>query len=517
MEIGSEFCYHPAMVSLKQEFRQSQSLVMTQQLQQSIKLLQLSAMELQEFIDMELEKNPLLSREENESADAPAPDEEASAAIIADDGETDYERKELDVSDKDYSVNETLYDEEYAGDWNDEDRTDFSRYSADTHAQGGGASARHFDDEDGLNIEGTLSSEKTLSEHLIEQIIVDINDPVERLLAITLVDILDDSGYLREDTKTLAEQLGTDIKHIEAVIAKLQKLDPVGVFARSLAECLKLQLREWDRLDPVMEKFIDNIELMAKGELVALKRICGLDEEDFAELLADVRRCNPKPASGFLKEEAAAVTPDVLVRRAKNDGWIVELNNDTLPRVLVNRTYVGEVNSKKNKDAKKYLTEQLANANWLIKALDQRAQTILKVAKEIVRQQEMFLIHGIRFLKPLVLKDIAEAVGMHESTISRVTTSKFIATPRGTLEMKYFFTSAINSGVGDNEFSSKTVQYYIKELVDAEEPKKILSDEDIVAKLKDRNIDVARRTVTKYREAMHIPSSVVRRRQKNGG
>ncbi|MFZ4124792.1 MAG: RNA polymerase factor sigma-54 [Rickettsiales bacterium] len=505
------------MVSLKQEFRQSQSLVMTQQLQQSIKLLQLSAMELQEFIDTELEKNPLLSREENESPDAPAPDEEAAAAIVADDGETDYERKELDVSDKDYSVNETLYDEEYAGDWNDEDRTDFSRYSADTHAQGGGASARNFDDEDGPNIEGTLSSEKTLSEHLIEQIAVDIDDPIERLLAIALVDVLDDSGYLREDTKALADQLGAHANQIEAVIVKLQKLDPVGVFARSLAECLKLQLRELDRLDPVMEKFIDNIELMGKGELAALKKICGVDEEDFAQLLADVRRCNPKPASGFLKEESHVVTPDVLVRRAKGGGWMVELNSDALPRVLVNRTYVGEVNSKKNKDAKKYLNEQLANANWLIKALDQRAQTILKVAKEIVKQQEMFLIHGIRFLKPLVLKDIAEAVGMHESTISRVTTSKFIATPRGTLEMKYFFTSAINSGVGDNEFSSKTVQYYIKELVDGEEPKKILSDEDIVAKLKDRNIDVARRTVTKYREAMHIPSSVVRRRQKNGG
>jgi RNA polymerase sigma-54 factor len=504
------------MVSLKQEFRQSQSLVMTQQLQQSIKLLQLSAVELQEFIDAELEKNPLLSREENESPEAPQ-DEEAAAAITADDGETDQDRKELDVSDSDFSVNETLYDEEYAGDWNDEDRTDFSRYSADTHAQGGGASARNFDDEDGPDIEGTLSSEKTLREHLTDQISVDIADPAERILAIALVDVLDDTGYLREDTKSLADQLGADVKDIEIVIGKLQKLDPVGVFARSLTECLKLQLRDMDRLDPVMEKFVDHIEMMGKGDISGLKKICGVDEEDFTQMLVDVRRCNPKPASRFLKEEAQTVIPDVMVRRGKGGSWLVELNSDALPRVLVNRTYSTEVNSKTNKETKKYINEQLMNANWLIKALDQRAQTILKVSKEIVKQQEMFLVHGIRFLKPLVLKDIAEAVGMHESTISRVTTSKFMATSRGTLELKYFFTSSINSGVGDNEFSSKTVQYYIKELVDGEEPKKILSDEDIVAKLKDRNIDVARRTVTKYREAMHIPSSVVRRRQKNGG
>lgn len=505
------------MVSMKQEFRQSQSLVMTQQLQQSIKLLQLSSMELQEFIDTELEKNPLLSREEGEPQTDPeaAPEEEAQATPT--DETVDNDRKELDVSDKDYSVNESLYDEDFSGDWNDEDRTDFSRYSADSHAQGGGASARNFDDEDGPNIEGTLSSEITLRDHLHEQIAADIDEPTERLLAISLVDMLDDSGYLREDTKAIADGLGAEPKEIEAVIAKLQKCDPAGVFARSLPECLKLQLRDMDRLDPVMEKFLDNIEMMGKGELAGLKKICGVTDEDFVEMLADVRRCNPKPASGFLKEEAAAVTPDVLVRRGKAGSWLIELNGEALPRVLVNRTYVAEVNGKKDKEAKKYLNEQLANANWLIKALDQRAETILKVAKEIVKQQEMFLLHGIRFLKPLVLKDIAEAVGMHESTISRVTTSKFIATPRGTLEMKYFFTSSIGSGVGDNEFSSKTVQYYIKELVDGEEPKKILSDEDIVKKLKDRNIDVARRTVTKYREAMHIPSSVVRRRQKNGG
>lgn len=499
--------------SMRQELRQSQSLVMTQQLQQSIKLLQLSAGELQEFIDEELEKNPLLQREDAEGAPVESQEPSEDAPLTASERDA-AERKEIDVSGEDFSVNESLYDEDFAGDWNDEAQTDFGRHSAETHSQGSG---RHFDpDAEGSNLETTLTSERTLRDHLLEQIAVDFTDPAERLLAARLVDLLDDSGYLREDISRLVSELEVPAPDLEAVIEKLQRLDPPGVFARSLTECLRIQLRELNRLDPVMDTMLTNIELMAKGDVVGLRKICGVDEEDFTQMLADLRRCNPKPASGFLHDEASLVIPDVLVRRMRGGGWLVELNSEALPRVLINRQYAGEVNRRAVKDAKKYLSEQLANANWLIKALDQRAQTILKVAQEIVKQQEMFLLHGIRFLKPLVLKDIAAAIGMHESTISRVTTSKFMATPRGTLELKYFFTSAIQSGAaGGEDFSSKTVMYYIKELVDGEDPKKILSDDKIVKKLKDRNIDVARRTVTKYREALNIPSSVVRRRQKH--
>ncbi|MFO0109972.1 MAG: RNA polymerase factor sigma-54 [Alphaproteobacteria bacterium] len=499
--------------SMRQELRQSQSLVMTQQLQQSIKLLQLSAGELQEFIDEELEKNPLLQREDAEGAPVESQEPSEDAPLTASERDA-AERKEIDVSGEDFSVNESLYDEDFAGDWNDEAQTDFGRHSAETHSQGRG---RHFDpDAEGTNLETTLTSERTLRDHLFEQIAVDFTDPAERLLAARLVDLLDDSGYLREDISRLVSELEVPAPDLEAVIEKLQRLDPPGVFARSLTECLRIQLRELNRLDPVMDTMLTNIELMAKGDVVGLRKICGVDEEDFTQMLADLRRCNPKPASGFLHDEASLVIPDVLVRRMRGGGWLVELNSEALPRVLINRQYAGEVNRRAVKDAKKYLSEQLANANWLIKALDQRAQTILKVAQEIVKQQEMFLLHGIRFLKPLVLKDIAAAIGMHESTISRVTTSKFMATPRGTLELKYFFTSAIQSGsAGGEDFSSKTVMYYIKELVDGEDPKKILSDDQIVKKLKDRNIEVARRTVTKYREALNIPSSVVRRRQKH--
>ncbi len=419
----------------------------------------------------------------------------------------------MDVSDKDYSVNESLNAGSYGDEWSEGEMQDIGRRSAGSQGAGGS----YESDGDGPDIDAASARDQTLREYLLEQIHVDIADPVARLIAETLTDMLDEAGYLREDTATLAETLGTTKEEIDAVIARLQQMEPAGVFARSLTECLRLQLADMNRLDPCMEIFLDNLTMMGSGELAALRKKCGVDEEDFTQMLADVRRCNPKPAMGFASEDVQAVIPDVIVRRAKGGGWHLELNQEALPRVLVNRHYASDVGARaSDKEAKKFMSEQLANANWLIKALDQRANTILKVATEIVKQQDKFLQHGIRFLKPLVLKDIAAAVGMHESTISRVTTSKFMATPRGTLELKFFFTSSIGASGGATDFSSKTVMYYIKELVSAEEANSILSDNDIVERLKDRNIDVARRTVTKYREEMDIPSSVIRRRQKMG-
>jgi RNA polymerase sigma-54 factor len=494
------------MVGLKQEFRQSQSLVMTQALQQSIKLLQLSAVELQEYIDAELEKNPLLSRDEGE--EGAGPDEAPVEKAARDDGDV----QEINVSDSDYSVNESLGDGSYGDEWTEGES--FERVSAGGASTGTGGGGFDSDGE-GMDIDSASAHEQTLRDHLLGQIHVDITDPAERLIAEKLTDLLDDAGYLREDTKTLATTLGATNEEIEVVVSRLQQMDPAGVFARSLTECLRLQLLDMNRLDPCMEKLLNNLEMMGRGELQALRKQCEVDEEDFAQMLADIRRCNPKPGSSFAAEDVQAVIPDVMVRRAKGGGWHLELNPDALPRVLVNRRYAADVGARANdKEAKKFMSEQLANANWLMKALDQRANTILKVSQEIVKQQDKFLLHGIRFLKPLVLKDIAAAVGMHESTISRVTTSKFMATPRGTLELKFFFTSSINAGSGANDFSSKTVMYYIKELVMNEDAKAILSDDAIVKRLKDRNIDVARRTVTKYREEMDIPSSVIRRRQK---
>jgi RNA polymerase sigma-54 factor len=508
------------MVQIKQEFRQSQQLVMTQQLQQSIKLLQLSALELQEFVDQELEKNPLLTREEGESASSDeTPEQEAAseaqtASEENDDAGPDAPDAFAVTGGDDYRASHDATDQEEWG----EHASASDGYSSDAgYSAGEHGGSHHFSgDEEGRGLEETLTSERNLREHLQEQIAVDITDSMMRLLAEMLIDRLDDAGYLREDTQQLAEVLGASELMLEATIVALQKLDPVGICARSLKECLEIQLRERNRLDPVMRIMLEHLEMIGQGDLAGLRKKCGVDEEDFAGMLADIRQCNPKPASGFTRDEAQSVIPDVIIRRGKSGQWLVELNSEALPRVLVNRRYAAEVGGKGDKEAKKFLSEQLTNANWLVKALDQRANTILKVAQEIVKQQDMFLMHGIRFLKPLVLKDISEAVGMHESTVSRVTTQKYMATPRGTLEMKYFFTSAISGSTGEGEFSSKTVMYYIKELIDAEETKNILSDDAIVTLLKRRNIDVARRTVTKYREAMHIPSSVVRRRQKSG-
>lgn len=503
------------MVGMKQEIRQSQSLVMTQALQQSIKLLQLSAVELNEFIDEEIEKNPLLTKEEAESEnDSPAEtagEDAAETSSASDDDETHGDAEEIKMSDEDYSVNESLVDETYGDEWSE---GEVGGLSASAHTGGGSG----FDvDEEGFGIESASARDKTLREHLLEQIHVDITDPAQRLIAEKLTELLDETGYLREETATLAEGLGATKAEIEAVIEKLQQMEPVGVFARSLTECLRLQLKDMDRLDPVMEVFLDNLEMMASGDVAGLRKKCNADAEDFAQMIADIRRCNPKPGLGFASEDAQAVIPDVIVRKAKAGGWHLELNPEAMPRVLVNRHYASNVGARADdKEAKKFVSEQMTHAHWLIKALDQRANTILKVATEIVKQQDKFLQHGIRFLKPLVLKDIAVAVGMHESTISRVTTSKYMATPRGTLELKFFFNSSISAGTGSNDFSSKTVQYYIKELVTAEDAKGVLSDDAIVKLLKDRNIDVARRTVTKYREELGIPSSVVRRRQKAG-
>lgn len=504
-------------IGLKQELRQSQQLVMTQQLQQSIKLLQLSANELAEFIDQEMEKNPLLTRDDNTTegddiADNPVQDWQDEAAATEASGEEHVsESSEWENSSKD-TEGATIYQDDFNSDYADESEGAYSRVSAGSSESSGGSGSS--DDESG-SLEQTYAKDRSLREHLLEQLHVDITDVSMRLIGAQLIDLIDENGYLREKTDTIADILNADTALVDATIAQMQRFDPPGVFARDLSECLTIQLEEKGRLDVPMEKFLAHMHLLAEGNIVALRKACGVDDEELQLIISDVRSCNPRPASQFVHDIAEAIVPDVLIRKSRQ-GWLIELNPEALPKVLANQAYFTELSQRAHdKESKKYLTEQWQNASWLVKALDQRAQTILKVTREIVKQQEKFFLHGIRFLKPLVLKDIAEAIEMHESTISRVTTSKFMSTPRGTFEMKYFFNSTIGGSEGDAEFSSKTVMYYIKELIDAEQAGAILSDDSIVTLLKDRNIDVARRTITKYREAMHIPSSVVRRRQKN--
>ncbi len=370
-------------------------------------------------------------------------------------------------------------------------------------------------DDGEYNLEAFVSAETTLADWLREQLMLAIADPVQRMIGQYLIDLVDEAGYLTSDLETVAEKLGTGVKQVEAVLAVLQSFDPPGICARDLAECLALQLRERDRLDPAMQALITRLDLLAKRDFAALKKICGVGDEDLADMMAEIRRLNPKPGLAFGSAVVQPIVPDVFVRPGPDGGWIVELNSDTLPKVLVNQTYYAEVSTTARRDTdKSYLAECLQNATWLVRALDQRARTILKVANEIVRQQDGFFARGVEHLRPLNLKTVAEAIGMHELTVSRVTANKYMATSRGIFELKYFFTSAIAASHGGEAHSAEAVRHRIKQLIDAESAADVLSDDTIVDKLREAGIDIARRTVAKYREAMRIPSSVQRRREK---
>ena len=499
-------------ISQRLDLKQSQSLVMTPQLQQAIKLLQLSNLELTAYVEQELERNPLLQRDETaEGRTDRADGDDAFANERLTNGEaTAADTLSLAATEGVARDQDAPLDTDYENMWNGE----ASGNGPSLGGTWGNGAGGHGGDGDSF-LEQTVSEPVTLNDHLLDQINIDIADPADRLIATNLIHLLDDAGYLVGDYGALAEMLGCDRARIEATIARLQQLDPPGIFARDLKECLALQLRERNRLDPAMQALIDHLELLAKRDRGALTKICGVDDEDLNEMIAEIKALNPKPAMAFDRGLAQPIVPDVLMRPDGAGGWIVELNQESLPRVLVDNTYFARISSQtRKKDERDYLTEQMQSANWLVKALHQRATTILKVAGEIVRQQERFFVHGVQHLKPLILRDIAEAISMHESTVSRVTTNKYLATPRGIYELKYFFTTAIQGTAGASAHSAEAVRFRIKSLIDKETPDGVLSDDTIVDMLRKDGVDIARRTVAKYREALRIPSSVQRRREK---
>jgi RNA polymerase sigma-54 factor len=354
-----------------------------------------------------------------------------------------------------------------------------------------------------------------LREHLSEQIGADLSDHADRVIAYHLLDQIDEAGYLSADLEEASDRLGCPVARLQAVLSRLQELDPPGVFARTLPECLALQLRDRNRLDPAMRRLIDNLPLLAARNVPALTRLCGVDAADLAEMVGEIKALDPKPGHAFDPPLAPTIVPDILMRAGPDGVWVVELNAETLPRVLVNNRYYARVSrAARRKTDRDYLVDRLHAANWLVKSLHQRATTILKVATEIVEQQDGFFRHGVKALKPLILRDIADAIGMHESTVSRVTSNKYIATPRGLFELKFFFTSAIAGSRGGEAHSAEAVRFRIKSLIETEPAKSTLSDEQIVELLQREGVDIARRTVAKYREAMRIPSSVQRRREK---
>jgi RNA polymerase sigma-54 factor len=500
-------------LSTKLELRQGQQLVMTPQLQQAIRLLQLSNMELMQYVETELERNPLL--ESDESTEAPvraeadttpefAKPEEAPAP--ADDNWLDLGKPVADPEgafDTDY---DNVYPDSAASDQGgDQGQSGWANVRQRTSGSG----------DDDVNIEAFVANEISLHQHLSEQLPLVLKEPAERLIGQYLIDMVDEAGYLPGDLSMLPEKLGAPQELVDGVLASLQTLDPPGVFARSLKECLALQLKEQNRYDPVIAAFLDNLHLLASHNIAALKKAVGIEMDELMEIVAEIKHLNPKPGLKYGSVQMQPVVPDVLVRAAPDGSWIIELNSDTLPRVLVNRTYLTTVTKTASSAAdRNYLLECLQTANWLVKSLDQRARTILRVAEEIVRQQDGFFTHGVQYLRPLNLKTVADAISMHESTVSRVTSNKYIATPRGIFELKYFFTSAIASAEDGESHSSEAVRHRIKQMIDGETPATVLSDDKIVEKLKNDGIDIARRTVAKYREAMRIPSSVQRRRDK---
>ncbi|MFQ5466553.1 MAG: RNA polymerase factor sigma-54 [Kiloniellaceae bacterium] len=512
-------------VSQRLDLRQTQSLVMTPQLQQAIKLLQLTNLELATYLEGELERNPLLEPDETPSGSGEAPPGEARSgeaparedtAPAAEDSEAptpdsaDMARAETLPSeaeaplDADYGP---LYDNSPADEWT----------AGPAGAPAGGGGDAGFENR-GLDLEQRAAEPVTLRRHLLDQLNVDAHDPADRMIGLHLIDALDDAGYLRVDVDTLARDLAGDLgcapERVLKTLRLVQGFEPAGLFARDLRECLALQLADRNRLDPAMEALLDNLNLIAKRDYAALRQICGVDQEDFADMLAELKALDPKPAQSFDAPAAQPVVPDILMRAAPDGSWIIELNAETLPRVLVNTRYYARVSAHmRTQEEREYISAQLQSANWLVRALHQRANTIIRVAGQIVRQQDAFFRRGVEHLRPLTLRDIAEAIEMHESTVSRVTANKYIATPRGIHELKYFFTAAI-AGADGGTHSAEAVRHRIRALIDGETSKNVLSDDAVVAHLRAAGVDIARRTVAKYRVAMRIPSSVQRRRDK---
>ncbi|MGB7404378.1 MAG: RNA polymerase factor sigma-54 [Pacificimonas sp.] len=491
------------------DLRQSQQLVMTPQLQQAIKLLALSNVELEAYLQDELEKNPLLEMAGDKEAEQDGPERAERNANDEPTGSDELMSGGGDADDAplDMDQNEDVFHHDSA---------------CDTPEPAAG------DLDGGLSLNGTApgaapgdlpeigdlgaATELSLQDALIEQ---SAGMPiVERAVARHLIDLVDDSGYFTGDCGEIARRLDVPEQSVESILETLQTFEPTGVAARDLGECLALQAKEADRYDPAMAMLLKRLDLLARGELEKLKRLCGVDSEDLADMIQEVRGYDPKPGLAYGGGDALPIVPDIFIGRTKAGGWKVEINGATLPRLLIDRSYAADLKAggAKTADSKSFLSECLASANWLMNALDQRQRTIVKVASEIVKQQEGFFLEGVSRLRPLTLRQVADEIEMHESTVSRVTSNKYMMCERGLFELKYFFTSGIQTMAGGEAVSAEAVKDRIAALVAAETPKTVLSDDKLVKLLNEEGFDIARRTVAKYREALGIGSSVQRRR-----
>lgn len=492
----------------KLEIKQSQSLLMTPQLRQAINLLQLTNLELSELVEQELNNNPLLEREEDRLNEA----QDDTALPTIDDYPSD-------------NISETIENEEFLPDvdYDNEFPDDFGSDREGYEVEAGYDWADYNQSKNPLSaddafdyFEQKLADSPSLFQLLEQQISGRFASPADQKLARILCDSLDGAGYFRGDLTDIAARLGVDKQRLIPLLQKMKTFEPSGIFAENLSECLKIQLQDLNRCDPAIACLLDNLDLLACRNFKELKKVCNISDEDLASMIADIKSLNPKPAAAYSVDNPDYIIPDVFVRRHKDGSFHLELNSLSLPRLLINHRYYAELLKTANgaKQAKRYLKENLSSANFLIRAMHQRATTILRVSEEIVRLQRDFFEHGIEQLRPLSLKDIAYNLEMHESTVSRVTTRKYMQTPRGLFELKFFFSQAAGTYNGDEETSTLTIKHKIKNLINEESPSNILSDDKIVELLAAQSIKIARRTVAKYRESMNIPTSAERKRLK---
>ena len=485
----------------KLEIKQSQSLLLTPSLRQAIGLLQLNNLELNEIIEQELQKNPLLERE-NDYLSTDDGNNQKSIDDINTEPTNPYAETPIE-NDADYQNDFDDFGSDTEG-YNSFENADWSDYN---HSK-----TKPFDDDNFDYFEKRLTKEKSLYGILDEQINLNFKKNSDKIIAKLLSEHLDGGGYFTGDTSKVAALLKTDKSRIDEVLTKLKTFEPSGIFAQSLSECLKIQLQDQNLLSNDMSVLLDNLPLVADRKFKELSKLLNLPQDRIFAMLQTIKSLNPKPAADYSSDAASYIIPDVYIKRNKSGEYSVELNSMTLPKILINHRYYSEL--KKDKKSTRFLKENLSHANFLLKALHQRATTILRVSEEIVLRQYSFFEQGIEQLKPLTLKDIAESLSLSESTISRITTSKYMSTPRGLFELKYFFSNAAGSYLGHEDTSTTTIKHKIKTLIDNEDIKHILSDDKIVELLSNEGIKIARRTVTKYRESMGLPTSGERKRLK---
>lgn len=484
---------------LKQSLKLTQQLLMTPQLQQAIKLLQLSRMELEQFVATQLAENPCL-----EEGVAESPEEAAQV-------ERERERTEEQVVQDQIKEASSIVDSTGADKNNEGSEADWdqmSRYQEQQGPAGTTASRKNASDEEHPNYENMVTKASTLQEHLMSQVGEMDFDEAEKKIATVLIGNIDDRGYLVLTTQEIADNEKFELEQVEDVLDAIQRLDPPGVGARDLKECLYIQVRNAGLKNGLVEKIIENhLPELENRNFVAIAKAMKITLEQVIENVQIIAELEPVPGRQFGQNDAQYITPDVYVFKL-GDEWVVNLNEDGLPRLKISNFYMDMMNNKKSKgDDKNYINEKVKSAEWLIKSIRQRQRTIFRVTESIVKRQRDFFDHGVEHLKPMILKDIAEDIGMHESTISRVTNNKYVHTTRGVFELKYFFNSSVTRSDGQ-DVASESVKRMISDLIKVEDQRRPLSDQRIVELLEEKGIQLARRTVAKYREQLQIlPSS----------